>query len=100
MAFLREPLSIPSKISKQCQHGVILISLFVTVFELLENHPVPERTIDLKALGQFEDIDSSHLNHLWFHLGFIQKHPGSANTESSFIAVRSRAWTIRKPLGS
>ena len=88
------------KISKQCQHGVNLISLFVAVLGLLRNHSVPERTIDLKALGQFEDIDSSHLNHLWLHLGFIQKHPSSANTGSPFITVHSRTLTIRKSLGS
>ena len=28
------------------------------MFELLENCSVPERTLDLKALGQLEDIDS------------------------------------------
>ena len=33
------------------------------MLELLENHSVPERTIDLKAHGQLEDIDSPNLNH-------------------------------------
>ena len=33
------------------------------MLELLENHSVPERTTDLKAHGQLEDIDSPDLNH-------------------------------------
>ena len=33
------------------------------MLELLENHSVPERTIDLRAHGQLEDIDSLNLNH-------------------------------------
>ena len=32
--------------------------LLSIVLELLENYSVPERAIDLKALGQLEDIDS------------------------------------------
>ena len=33
------------------------------MLELLENHSVPERTTDLKAHGQLEDIDSPDRNH-------------------------------------
>ena len=33
------------------------------MLELPENHSVPERTTDLRAHGQLEDIDSLNLNH-------------------------------------
>ena len=63
MVFLRESSSIPSRNIQVVSTLHSLLLLYATVLELLENHSVLERTIDLEALGQLEDIDSPNLNH-------------------------------------
>ena len=63
MVFLRESPSIPSRNIRVVSTRDLPSLLRATVLELLENHWVPERTTDLKALGQLEDIDSPNLNH-------------------------------------
>ena len=63
MVFLRESPSILSRNIRIVPTRGLPSLLLATVLELLENHSVPERTIDLKALGQLEDIDSPNLNH-------------------------------------
>ena len=63
MVFLRESPSIPSRNIRVVPTRGFPLLLRATVLELLENHSVLERTIDLEALGQLEDIDSPNLNH-------------------------------------
>ena len=63
MVFLRESSSILSRNIQVVLTRCFLLLLCATVLELLENHSVLERTIDLEALGQLEDIDSPNLNH-------------------------------------
>ena len=63
MVFLRESPSIPSRNIRVMSTRDLPSLLRATMLELLENHLVPERTTDLKALGQLEDIDSPNLNH-------------------------------------
>ena len=63
VAFTKEPSLFPSKNIRVVPTRSFPLLLCATVLDVLVNHPVLERTIDLEALGQLEDIDSPNLNH-------------------------------------
>ena len=64
MVFLRESPSIPSRNIRVVPTRGFPLLLRATVLEPLENRSVLERTIDLEALSQLEDIGSWRITNI------------------------------------